>query len=543
MSKDGKSGLIIANLKGGEDAAQEHAATLADELAHDRDGVTVRAGGMAMVYAQVHQQSERDLLVMESVAIPLSFVALVWVFGGVAAAALPVAVGLVAVVGSMSMLRLITFGAEVAVYALNLITAMGLALAIDYTLLLISRYRDELADGAAPEQALMKTMVTAGRTVLYSAVTVALSMAAMVLFPMYFLRSFAYAGVATVAFAAVAAVVVTPAAIVWLGPRLNSLDVRRLFRRMLRRADPARKPAEQLFWYRSARFFIRHAVPIGLAVTALVVLAGAPFLGVKWGFPDDRVLPASASAHQVGDQLRDDFAENFAAATYVVIPDARGLEPGDFSHYASELSQIPDVSTVTAPTGTFVDGNHVGAPAGPTGMANGSAFLTVASTAPPYSQAADTQLDRLHAVAGPDGRSVQLAGLGQINRDGVDGITAQLPMVLGLIAVITLILLFLVTGSIVLPLKTLALNVLSLSATFGALVWIFQDGHLGGLGTTTTGVLIANMPVLLFCIAFGLSMDYEVFLVARIREYWLASPKTERMSSMPPMARSEDCPV
>ena len=156
-------------------------------------------------------------------------------------------------------------------------------------------------------------------------------------------------------------------------------------------------------------------------------------------------------------------------------------------------------------------------------MAQGSAFLTVASTAPLFSQASDTQLDRLHAVPGPAGQSVQMAGMAQINRDSVHAITARLPLVLGLIAAIAFVLLFLLTGSVVLPVKALVCNILSLTAAFGALVWIFQDGHLGALGTTPSDTLVANIPVLLFCVAFGLSMDYEVFLVSRIREYWLAS--------------------
>jgi putative drug exporter of the RND superfamily len=247
---------------------------------------------------------------------------------------------------------------------------------------------------------------------------------------------------------------------------------------------------------------------------------------VKWGFPDDRVLPTSASAHQLGDQLRNDFADNSATGVTVVIPDADGLTSVDLGHYAAELSSVPDVSAVSAPTGTYVAGAPIGPPSAPTGVSQGSAFLTVDSTAPLFSDASQTQLDRLHAVPGPAGRPVELTGIAQTNRDSVDAITSRLPAVLGLIAVITFGLLFLLTGSVVLPLKALVLNVLSLTAAFGALVWIFQDGHLGALGTTSTGTLVANTPVLLFCIAFGLSMDYEVFLVSRIREYWLRSRRT-----------------
>jgi len=247
---------------------------------------------------------------------------------------------------------------------------------------------------------------------------------------------------------------------------------------------------------------------------------------VKWGFPDDRVLPTSASSHQLGDQLRNDFADNAATAVTAVIRDAHDLTPVDVERYASELSRVPDVSAVSAPSGTFIGGTRVGPPSAATGEAQGSAFLTIDSTAPLFSEASQTQLDRLHAVPGPAGQAVELAGVAQTNRDSVHAITSRLPGVLGLIAVITFGLLFLLTRSVVLPIKALVLNVLSLTAAFGASVWIFQDGHLGALGTTSTGTLVANIPVLLFCIAFGLSMDYEVFLVSRIREYWVKSGRT-----------------
>jgi putative drug exporter of the RND superfamily len=523
ISTDGKSGLIVVNLKGGEIGAQKNAQTLSDEFVHDRDGVTVRAGGSAMEYAQINKQNLEDLLTMEMIAIPLTFLVLVWVFGGLLAAALPMALGALAVVGSMTVLRLITFTTDVSIFALDLSAALGLALAVDYTLLILSRYRDELAEGGDRNQALIRTMATSGRTVLFSAVTVALSMAATSLFPMYFLKSFAYAGVATVAFVATASIVLTPAAIVLLGPRIDALNVRRLLRRVLGRAEPVRKPVEQLFWYRSSKFVMRRWLVVGLGGVALLLLLGLPFISVKWGFPDDRVLPVSSSSHQVGDRLRTGFAHDSARAVPIVVPDARGLSPADLDRYAADLSRVSDVSSVTDPTGTFAGGNQVGPPSAPTGVVDGSALLTVGSTAPLFSPANDTQLDGLHAVAGPGGRAVEFGGVAQVNRDSVNAVTDRLPRVLGLMAAITFVLLFMLTGSVVLPAKALVCNVLSLTAAFGALVWVFQDGHLGALGTTPSGTLVANMPVLLFCIAFGLSMDYEVFLMSRIREYWLAS--------------------
>ena len=524
ISKDGKSGLIVTGVVGNEARQQTYTKELTEAIDGDRDGVAVRSGGTAMVNLQVTQQSQRDLLMLEGIVIPLSFLVLIWVFGGLLAAAVPIVVGVMAILGSLAVLRTITIFTDVSIFALNLTTAMGLALAIDYTLLMISRYRDEITAGASRDDAIRTTMITAGRTVVFSAVTVALSMAVMVLFPMNFLRSFAYAGVATVAFAALAAVVVTPAALAFLGDRLDSFDVRRGLRRLAGRAEPAPKPVTEQFWYRSTKFVMRHAIPIGLACIAVLLVLGAPFLGVRPGFPDDRVLPKSASAHQVGDLLRNDFANDSDNAVPVIV-DSDAVGRDEISRYGAELSRVGDVTSVSTPVGTFVKGALTGPPVAPAGVNAGSTLITVGSSAPLFSPASETQLEQLHAVAPPPGRTVEFGGLAQTNRDSVDAITSRLPSVLGLIAAIMLVLLFLLTGSVVLPIKALILNMLSLSAAFGALVWVFQDGNLGALGTTPTGTLVANMPVLLFCIAFGLSMDYEVFLVSRIREYWLASPQ------------------
>lgn len=313
---------------------------------------------------------------------------------------------------------------------------------------------------------------------------------------------------------------------------MNSSHIRRLIRRLLRRPEPILRPVTPQFWYRWTRFVIRRAVPLGLAGVTVLVFLGLPFLGVKWGFPDDRVLPTSASAHQVGDRLREDFRIDSDTAVTIVIPDTGDLSRGEMEQYAIGLSRVPDVSAVSSPTATYVAGTAVGGPSAPAGQVNGTAFLTVDSTAPLFSDRSETQLNRLHAVPTPGGTKVLFAGTAQLNRDSVDAIASRLPLVLGLIGGIMFLLLFLLTGSVVMPLKALVLNVLSLTAAFGAMVWIFQDGHLGGFGTTPSGILVANIPVLLFCIAFGLSMDYEVFLVSRIHEFWQLSEATDNDESV-----------
>lgn len=374
LSADGKSALILVALKGDENSAPRHAQALAQRLAHDRGGVTVQAGGSAMVYAQVNQQTEKDLLRMEFIAVAVSFAALVWVFGGLLAAALPVAVGGFAILGSLAVLRGVAMVTDVSIVALNVTVALGMALAIDYTLLIISRYRDERGEGRSHEDALVRTMTTAGRTVLFSAVTVGLSLVAMALFPMYFLKSFAYAGVAVVVFSALAAMVVAPTVIVLLGDRLDALNVWKLGRRLLGRPEPPPRPVAQSFWYRTAKLVTRHAIPVGLAIIVLLIALGIPFLNIKWGYPDDRVLPPSASARMVSDRIRSDFGSNSASRVTVVITDTAGLTKPDLNHYTAQLSEVSDVSAVSAPTGTFVAGELRGPPSAPTAMAAGSAY-------------------------------------------------------------------------------------------------------------------------------------------------------------------------
>jgi len=496
VSRDGKSALVVARLDGDETAGLSHSAELAKRFVGDRgSGISVSAGGPGAVFAQIAEQSRTDLVLSEAIVLPISFAVLVWVFGGVIAALIPLAVGGFAILGSMAILRVLAEITEVSVFAQNLAVAMGLALAIDYSLLIVSRYREEVANGSDPHAAIRHTLRTAGRTVVFSAVTVALCLATMAIFPMYFLRSFAYGGVSVVALAAVAALLVAPAAIMIVPGRIGKAGRQRVL--------------TESRWYAWALAVMRRPKMAAAAAVIPLVVVGLPFMDVKFGFPDDRILPTSAPARQVGDQIRTEFTQDVGAAIPVVMKHDDRVGEAELASYAATLSTVPGVVAVTAPRG------------------NGdAAFFTVNTTVEPYTAQSEQLLDRLQAVATPRDTTVLFSGAEQSNRDGVDSIVSRLPMLLTLIAAVMFMLLFLLSGSVVVPVKALLLNALSLTATFGAMVWIFQEGHLGGLGTTVMGTLVATMPVLMFCITFGLSMDYEVFLIARIREFWLDSDRS-----------------
>lgn len=526
ISKDGNTARIVASITGGEVHAPEYAQNIADQLSGTEDDLTIKAGGTAIVYSQITSQAEVDLIVAEAIAIPLTFFVLVLVFGGLMAATLPMLVGVFSIAGTLAILRACSTITEVSIFALNLTTALGFALAIDYTLLILTRYREEVASGHNREKALMRTITTAGRTIIFSAITIGLSLATLALFPMFFLRSFAYAGTSVVVFSAMAALVVTPTLIIILGTRVDDFDLRRIARRAFGRSDPVAKSVERSFWYRWARFVMHRPVVVGSAGIAILLFLGIPFLDVKFGYADDRLLAPSLSSRQVGDALRTDFATSGASNVIIVVPNVSQLSEADLDTYAIALSKVDDVDAVSTPGGAYVDGKLSGPPVGAAAVKNGSAFLTIANSTQTHTPSSERLLDQLHSVPPPRGAHVLFTGLPQINRDSVKAVQNKLPMAFSLIAASTFLLLLLLTGSVLLPLKALFLNVLSLSATFGAVVWIFQQGHLAGLGTDATGTLIYNIPILLFCIAFGLSMDYEVFVVARIREYWLTSAQS-----------------
>ncbi len=523
-SKDGKRALILASIEGDDAQLPDRAGKLSKEVQVESGPVTVEAGGLAASFSDINVQISKDLVIAEAVAIPVTGLLLAVVFGSVVAAALPIAIGLFAIAAALGILRVLTSVTDVSIFALNMTTALGLALAIDYSLFIVSRYREELTGGATPAAAVLRSIQTAGRTVVYSALVVALSLSALLVFPQYFFKSFAYAGIAVVAAATAAAVIVLPALLILVGTRIDAVDLRAPMRKLFRRAPRVDKQPQQTFWYRLVTAVMKRPLPIALATTAFLLLLGSPFLGVQFGYPDDRSLPTGVASREVGDVLRTEFDADMAASATIVLPEFRGT-PAELDGYALALSKVPDVPAVLSSAAVYRNGWRV-APGVPE-MADPSAgtYLSVATTLDPYSDAGRIQLDALRAVPAPS--EALITGPAALNQDSVTAITGKLPLAGALIAITTLVLLFLFTGSVVLPVKALALNILSLAATFGAMVWIFQEGNLSGLlGFTSTGTLNLAMPILMFSLAFGASMDYEVFLLSRIREEWLAGPKT-----------------
>jgi RND superfamily putative drug exporter len=513
-STDGTLALVTARLTESGDAAQKRAGEIAEELAgFTDDGVLeVRVSGAPVTFAAVGTTIEKDLIRAESIAIPVTMLLLLLVFGTLVAAGLPAIIGAIAVMGSFLALWITTHVTDVSVFAINLVTALGIGLGIDYALFMVTRFREELARGVEPDEAVIRTVRTAGRTVVYSGITVAISLSALLVFPQFFLRSFAYAGIATVVLSVIAAVVVLPAALAALGTRVNRF-------RVLRSTTEVRDDG---FWFRLSSAVMRRPWPVLVGGVAVLVALGLPFFSVAFGQTDDRVLPSTAQAAQAGDWLRTEF-DSRESDPLTVVAATSTATPGAVGTYAAQISEVSGVSRVDSVAGSYVDGKLV-AEAGPgaarfTTESGTGTWLSVVSDVEPYSNDGRQLVQDLRAVPSPLGETL-VGGSAATFADSQTSMGERLPWAIGIIAIATFVLLFLFTGSVVLPLKALVLNTLSLSAMFGAMVWIFQEGHLSQwLGNfTVTGELDTAMPILMFCIAFGLSMDYEVFLLSRIKE-------------------------
>ena len=512
-ARNGRSALVLATISGTDDDVNTRVKGISARFTR-RDGtIAVAVGGQAEVFRQVGVQIEKDLFRAEAIAVPITLVLLIVIFGGLVAAGLPALVGIIAILGGFLALFVVSSVTSVSIYSLNLTTAMGLGLAIDYSLFIVTRFREELHKGLDVDAAIVHTVETAGRTVVGSACTVAVSLGALVLFHLTFLRSFAYAGIAVSLLAAGTAVVFLPALLSLLGPRVNALS--------LWRRHP--KDVGQGVWHRIAMEVMRRPIPIAAGVIVLLVALGVPFLRLNLGLPDDRVLPTSASSRQVQAQIRAEYTSNEAAPLQVVATHApsgrRGIDA--IAHYSVSLSRLPGVARVDATTGSYSHGVAVPVPEQVTarfGTGGPGRWLSVVPSVEPVSSAGEALVHRVRDQPSAIG-SVLVGGRSAQLVDSKASLFGSLPGAIVWIAVSVFVLLFLMFGSVVVPIKALVLNLLSLTATFGAMVWIFQDGHLSGpLNFTATGSLFATMPILMFCVAFGLSMDYEVFLLSRIKE-------------------------
>ncbi|MCX5557782.1 MMPL family transporter [Streptomyces sp. NBC_00038] len=516
-SRDGNEALVLAHIKGDETEQADNASAIIDEYTGDRDGLTVQAGGAAAVGNEIPSQVAKDLAVAEAIAVPLILILLVIAFGSVVAALIPLVIGLIAIVGTFAELYVLGSLTDVSVFSINLTTALGLGLGIDYALLMISRFREHLAEGAEVPDALRQTVRTAGRTITFAAATVAIALSALLVFPQYFLRSFAYAGIGVVVIAAVSALLVVPALLAVLGHRVNN--------GRLPWAKTVRS-AEAPLWGRLARTVMRRPALTALPVLAILLLAASPLLGVVFGTPDERVLPESAQSRQVATAVQNDFTGSDESAVQIVTTGP--VAPAELSAYATDLSRLDGAARVETSAGTFSDGRST--PPGPAAAALGrpdAQRITVVSDLAAHSDEGQTLVKDIRALDPPAGTEALVGGNDARLIDAKDSIADRLPFAIGLVAGTTFVILFLFTGSVVQPLRALVLNGISLTAAIGVMVWIFQDGHLSSLLGFTPQPMDTSMTVLMFCIAFGLSMDYEVFVTSRIKELHDAGADTE----------------
>ncbi|MBA3823625.1 MAG: MMPL family transporter [Ktedonobacterales bacterium] len=536
ISKDGHETFFLLRLTGPDKAAQW--ATLQPTITSPDLHLTF--GGNLVVNQQINSQIGADLARAETLTFPIVAVLLIIVFGGLVAAGLPLLVGGIAIFGAFAILRVLTNFTDVSIYATNVVTLIGLGLAIDYALFIVTRFREELArDEQDVQGALRRTMMTAGRTVLFSGLTVGTSLIGLLLFPEYFLRSLGLGAIGAVLVAMLAALTVLPAMLGILGRRINALSVQRL----IRRNRPAVTVADQHGgWYRLSQFVMRRPLLVIIPIVALLLTLGSPFLHATFSSPDVRVLPVTAPGRVVSDRLIQDFPQqNGSQASIVVQTTGDALSSTNLANLAVYVQQVQAVEHVTSvqslvsidPQLTLADYEHIYA--NPSlnpqvasfapRLANGDVTLmTLRVDAADNSDTAQTVVRHLRALVPPSGITPLVDGQTAYQMDLFSNLLAVIPAAALVIVLATFVLLFFMTGSVIVPLKAVVLNVISLSATFGALVFIFQDGHLANLlGFESTGNLDSTQPILIFAIAFGLSMDYEVFLLSRIKEQFDAT--------------------
>jgi uncharacterized membrane protein YdfJ with MMPL/SSD domain len=494
ISRSGDATYLAVSLKPTDDKElQDAAKAIADDL-EDEPGVT--AGGIALAQEQVNKQVEEDLRTAEMLAFPLLFLLSLLFFRSGVAALLPLMIGALAIVGTFLLLRVANEAVDISIFALNLTTGLGLGLAIDYSLFVVSRYREEIARTGPGLEAMRVTMNTAGRTVLFSSLTVAAALASLMVFPQRFLYSMGLGGTLVALLAATIALTVLPAVLALLGNRVNALSPRFL----QRRAERDTRPDESGFWYRLSRFVMRRPIGVATATAVLLIVLGIPFYSLKFTSVDAQVLPEDASARQVDNVMRAEFPPFRDTPNLLLVENAT---PQALTAVEREVSRVDGIAQVQPPQQ----------------LANGDAVIQAYSQESYISDTSRNAVKEIRDLPVPAGSELLVAGAAANFVDLQSSLISHGPIALAIVIVATLIVLFLMTGSVVLPVKQLVMNALNLSATFGILVFIFQDGRLEGLlDYRGQGALEQTMPILLFAVVFGLSTDYGVFLLSRIKE-------------------------
>ena len=453
-------------------------------------GFTLYAGGVGVVGNAINEKIADDLKLAEGISIPLTFVLLAFVFGALAASAMPLIVGVAAILGAFFILFLISLFTDVSVYALNLTTGMGLGLGIDYALLMVNRFREEIHHGKSVEDSVVTTMATAGKTVFYSGMTVLVTMVSLTFFPLPFLKSFGYAGVSVVALAVIGAIFGLPPILALMGKRVDKGVVRR----------SAITPKEDGRWAHTARFVMKRPVPVVLLTLIALSVMAAPIGNIKFSQGDSRMLPASNPAAIATAVQAERFPGQTGNPIEIIVFDGAD-KSAEIAQYAAKVAAVPGIVAVVPPQ-----------------IINKDVRLVAYQSMLPRTPESQQLIHDVRAIKAPSGTLI--GGVAADYTDSQDGIAKTLPWAFGWIALSVLILVFIFTGSIILPIKAVLLNVLSLAATMGVLTWVFIDGHLQWLvgSFTLTGSIDTSIVILIVVVVFGLSMDYELFLLSRIRE-------------------------
>jgi uncharacterized membrane protein YdfJ with MMPL/SSD domain len=505
VSKDQHATVVIITLRGTtQDTAADSYNAVKNLL--DADGLTTHVGGQWAVFGDVNKTVTKDIERAESISTPIVLVLSLFIFGSLVAALMPVLVGLVAVVGAFALVRVATLTADVSIFAINIITLIGMGFAIDYALFIVSRFREELERRPADDrenvrEAVAATMATAGRTVLVSAVTVAASLASLLIFPQVFLRSMGFGGIAAVLVAMLAALTILPAVLMLLGSRINAV------RLPWQRRAAERRTSDLVLgsgvWGRIARRVMARPAVSLVAIVVVLLALGSPFLGVRWGSVDERVLPTNAPSRVADDLIAREFGGAVSTARIVVA----GASDQAVKAYKQQLGEVDGVTGVRA-----VDADTKSSPA---------TLVEVSWNGSSQSQHSQSLVRELREVPVPSGATALVGGQSAQTVDLLSSVGRHLPWMALFVVVVMFVLLFVAFGSFVLPLKAVLMNAVSIAASFGVVTWIFADGHLDGLlGFESTGYLDATQPILMLAILFGLSMDYEVFLLSRVREHW-----------------------